>query len=184
MSWNPPRPQPFSAPAYIQINSEASTPSIADENPEKSFLFDSVPEEPHHLRPFSEVPNSATGHGIVIRNDISRKPLPSITISLKTQTTKKKKKDVNASLRSTGLITDVSLACDGKLVAYLIGSRVHVFSIKLEGKSYVELPNLLLPEEKSWQAVTAEGYYIVVWGQSLTSGRHMVNLLKQLNEQT
>lgn len=184
MSWNPPRPQPFSAPqaSYIQINSKASTPSIADENPEKSFLFGSVPEEPHHLRPFSEVPNSATGHGIVIRNDISRKPLPSIIISLKTQTTKKKKRDMNALLRSTGIINDVSLACDGKLVAYLIGPRIHVFSIKLEEKSYVELPNLSLPEEKSWQAVIAEGYYIVAWGQSLASGRHMVNLLKQLNK--
>lgn len=186
MSWNPPRPQPFSAPqaSYIQINSEASTPSIADENPEKYFLYGSVPGESHHLRPFSEVRNSATGHGIVIRNDISRKPLPSIIISLKTQTTKKKKKVVNAFLRSTGTITDVSLACDGKLVAYLIGSRIHVFSIKLEEKSYVELPNLSLPEGKSWRAVTAEGYYIVAWGQSLARGRHMVNLLKQFDEQT
>ena len=143
-----------------------------------------MPEEPHHLRPFSEVRNSATGHGIVIRNDISRKPLPSIIISLKTQTTKKKKKVVNAFLRSTGIITDVSLPCDGKLVAYLIGSRIHVFSIKLEEKSYVELPNLSLPEGKSWRAVTAEGYYIVAWGQSLARGRHVVNLLKQFDKQT
>lgn len=145
--------------ATNELKSETSTPKIPPiPDPSKGFL--------HFQRPLS-------AHGVLVNPDKQRKPQSPSSFHLRTWM-RKNDKEEEIPLRSIGRVTDVALASTGSLAAYLVGSFIHIFDIRLEETSATARSPLPLPSGKGWKSIAVAGSYLVAWGHSSTSGKKLV----------
>ena len=134
-----------------------------------------LPEDSIRLLSTHRKPDGA--HGIVVKSDKQRNPLPYDLVTLKVRVIKKKQTFVD--IRKTGKIIQVSLPSSGDLVAYLVESKIHIFKINFLGQPFLEMFRLELPEDNGWKQLVVSGSYLVAWGHSSTRGRKLVSLIEK-----